>query len=206
MSFVKSIESDQNDEIIFTRVFQFYDIERTINLEDPVWLITWCPDPKLLPSTDFYLQHNVNVKTLTTFLAGCTTGCFCVEATQLGNPHYHGWYQQSEDPFKENIRIASMKTMDHFGRLDLKVCRYPKIDKWYSTRNGLYYYKKDAIDKQLLMNPNPIIVTTESTVNFDILPLVNFINGKKVGTYADNLRDLKFRTEFYTDTIKTMNS
>lgn len=58
MSFVPTLHpmsQELLDDIILTRVMQIYDVERTINLEEPVHLLTWSPDPKQLPSSDFYL-------------------------------------------------------------------------------------------------------------------------------------------------------
>lgn len=191
---------------IVGRAMAIYEIERTINPDQEVWMLTWCPSPKELPDADFYLQHNVNIRLLSDFLKGCSTGCFCVEPFQSGSPHYHGWYQPSYDPVKEQLRIACVKTMQHFGDCKFTKAVHYKIDKWYETRNCLHYYKKQLLDQMLTIDPNPITKDTVSTVNFDVLPLVSFLSTKgRRDKYSEERKNHAFRRDFYTDTIKIMN-
>lgn len=180
--------------------------ESKIDPSSELYLITWAPDPKELPDADFYIQHNVNVELLTQFLKACACGIFCVEATQIGNPHYHGWYQV--DPTKELVRIAVVKTMQRFAPKGLKIApaRSWKFFNWTERGNALYYYKKDICDAFLNVDPNPITKDSESTVNFDTIQWISFFDSRmKIDkSLTDKISDRRFYRSFYGDTLNHM--
>lgn len=188
---------EQKSEII-----EFF--ENTIEEDLELYLITWSPDPKELPDSDFYLQHNMNVDILSSYLKCCHTGLFCVESTQLGNPHYHGWYQVSDS--LELHRLAVIKAMQRFGIVKIAKARTYKIFNWKEQANALYYYKKDLLDAMFTMDPNPITKDSVSTVNFDILEMVGFFNKDLRGmpTIKDTMTNRQFYRQFYGDTIGTI--
>jgi len=93
--------------------------EDRIDTDRTLYLITWNPDPKELPNADFETQHHYSVNLLSDYLKACECGLFCVETSQLGAPHYHGWYQVSQNPDCERNRIIYIKTMQRFGNLKI---------------------------------------------------------------------------------------
>lgn len=137
--------------------------ESTINMDEPLYLITWCPDPKETPDVDFNTQHRFHIDTVVRFLLGCETGLFCVEATQKGEPHYHGWYQMSSEPLVEEFRLAAVKVMQRYGLVKIDEAFDYRIHSWTCRLNALHYYKKDMLDRSLLWEPNPITKYTEIT-------------------------------------------
>lgn len=179
-------------------------MEDYIDRDKPLYLMTWNPDPKETPDADFYLQHNTHVSILSDYLKCCYAGLFCVESTQLGNPHYHGWYQ-IEDSI-ELARIAIMKTLQRFGMVKVAKARSYKINDYNECKNALYYYKKDLLDTMLAMVPNPISKYTESTVDFDKMDMIGFFSKEKNTqvTLRDKISDRKFYRDFYTDSISTL--
>jgi hypothetical protein len=196
---------EQKTEIDISKGWIIEKNESCIDIDEEVYLITWSPDPIELPDSDFYLQHNVNVKILADYLKFCKTGLFCVESTQMGNPHYHGWYQI--DPDKEIMRICLIKTMNRFGIIKITPARSIKINRYSKHSNALYYYKKDVFGSMATITPNPITRKTVSTVNFEVLPMIDFMsNMNKRKQIPDRLSDLKFYEEFYKDTIGYLKS
>lgn len=176
--------------------------ESSIDPEKKLYLITWCPDPKELPDTDFYIQHNVNISLLATFLQCCACGVFCVEATQMGNPHYHGWYQVDDE--KEIGRVAIVKVMQRFGIVKGATANNYKEFSWKEQGNSLYYYKKDffTFKNQL---PNPIFAESVSTVNFDVLDLAGFFaKSKNSSKLSEQISSRQFYSKFYEDTLSTL--
>lgn len=176
--------------------------ESCIDPTEELYLLTWCPDPKELPDSDFYLQHNMNVSLLSDYLKACACGLFCVESTQQGNPHYHGWYQVN--PEKEIYRISLIKTLKRFGDVRIVKSRSHKVNSYNERKNSLYYYKKDLFTSMLAIDPNPITCSTESTVNFEAANFASFFSAGKVRdtTIADKISDRKFYREFYADSLK----
>lgn len=182
-----------------------WDLECSIDEGRELYLITWSPDPKELPDADFYLQHNINVQILSDYLKCCYTGAFCVESTQMGNPHYHGWYQVESK--LELCRIAIIKTMGRFGIVKIVKARSYKIFNWSEKCNALYYYKKDVLDAMYNIDPNPITKDSLSTVDFDVLSMVGFFSRDRYDkTIQDKISDRKFYRDFYSDTIVHLKS
>jgi len=182
-------------------------LETSIDPNEDLYLITWSPDPKQLPDCDLYVQHSLNVRLLANYLKCCSLGVFVLESTQLGNPHYHGWYQVDDD--REIGRIALVKVMKSFGP-QLKITKsYGKYKFFnFNTRgNCLAYYKKDLC-KYFSVQPNPIFSDSTTTFNDDCLQLINFLSpysptNKKL--IADRLSNERFYREFYSDTVKAIN-
>lgn len=176
-----------------------YEEESKIDPEEELYLITWCPDPKEIPDADFYVQHNMNIKLLADYLKTCECGVFCVEPTQEGNPHYHGWYQVAMEYQAE--RVAMMKTMKRFGIVDIKKAKHFKVGIYTKQRNALWYYKKELVTFD--MSPNPIFSATETTIDFECMDLVNFFAKVKT-TKRDIIRTLaerKFYEDYYRNSI-----
>lgn len=171
-----------------TEVVEFW--ESSIDKEEALVLITWSPNPKELPDTDFVTRHRYNYNFLSDFLSCTACGLFCVESTELGNPHYHGWYQHSGDPQKSLTLIAMLKTMERFGNLKItkKVFKY-RINSYSSKGNSLWYYKKDMLDAMLLVMNNPITSTVKDEVDWNYLSFfVNQDIGIKQVAVADSER------------------
>jgi len=197
---------DSFDDIMVKKGEVIDYFESQIDPNEDLIFITWSPDPKEMPDSDFYLQHQVNVKILADYAKACSLCVWCVESTMLGIPHYHGWYQIRDST--ELSRIAIIKTLQRFGRVKVTKCeRSYKINNYEERKNGLYYYKKDLLDSMIEMEPNPIISTSETTVNFDTLDIVGFFSKEKdtMKTLKDKVSDRKFFRDFYSNTLSTVN-
>lgn len=153
-----------DDDVIIAKDWLIYEEEKKILNTRDLYLVTWSPDPKQLPDTDFTLQHKFNVNLLSQLLRTVRCGLFCVESTAMGNPHYHGWYQ--DEPPNELARIAIIKVLQRFGNLKITSGLHYKVDRYYSKGNCLHYYKKDTFDSMLLL---PII----SASSYEPLDWVN---------------------------------
>lgn len=194
------------DRIEILEIMEKLDTEeRKINMDHPVYLLTWCPDPKEMIDADFYIQHNVHVSTLSNYLKACACGAFCVEATQRGVPHYHGWYQVNHET--EKVRVSIVKTMIRFGRVEIGDAKHIRPGSYSSTRNSLHYYKKDVLD--MISEPNPILRDSVSTVDFTTLDMVQFFQGttirSRIGVQT-HLQQRKHVEAFYADTINYANN
>lgn len=192
---------DSDYEAIVNRAVIIWESELDIDTTQPVYLITWSPDPKEMPDCDFDKQHLFNVSAIVTYLKSCSAGVFCVESSQLGHPHYHGWYQV--DSSKEVYRIAQIKVLQRFGLVKItKMKTEPKINKWYEKGNGLYYYKKDLLDSMLTVQCNPITANTpEPSLDFmqDYFVLLTSHSGRKsVKQLEEKVSQYKFYREFYS--------
>lgn len=184
------------------RMAEIWEQEDSINIERPVYLITWSPNPDEEPDANFELQHRYNINLLRDYLSACACGVFCVESTQMGNPHYHGWYQVRDSV--EQVRIAIVKTLQRFGLV--KITRVKKkgcIRKgvWDEYHNSLYYYKKDLLSASMLIEPNPITVNTPKD-DYNWLTSSFFtksISKKQQKLAADSISERQLMLEFYSD-------
>lgn len=150
------IRSEQEvNDMIALKAEAISHAENQIDKNDTVYLLTWSPDPKKLPDCDFINQHLFAVPYVHDYLKWCKTGAACVESTQLGNPHYHMWYQTYDDN-RELARICVIKVLQKVGNIKITPATHIKIDKWYSSKNALFYYKMDCIEQQLFTPYNPI--------------------------------------------------
>lgn len=186
------------EEFMLEKAEIVYQFEGMINLDDKVYLMTWSPDPKQIPDCDFINQHKWCVPYVHDYLIGCRVGLACVESTQLGNPHYHLWYQTSDDPKLESLRIRWIKVLSRIGNVKITSARYVKINDYRKTNNALYYYKVDMLDQQLSTPYNPIYPKME-------LPQIDYndytwffstgkITAKRAHERASAVRELE---EFY---------
>lgn len=176
-------------------------IERTeacIDPEKKLYLFTWSPDPSQLPNADFHCQHDFAMELVAKFLCGCNIGIACVESSQLGNPHYHGWYQVSEDSNKELMRICYSKVLTQYGILKItksKGCF--RLNSYTKAGNCLYYYKKDLFGSMAMVSCNPVVAGMISKI--DPNPWWFDIPGKKytVADLENKISNRKFYEEFY---------
>lgn len=130
--------------------------EERINENEKIYLATWSPDPKQLPDCSFYMQHKWCVPYVQTYLQACQNGVACVESTQIGYPHYHMWYQTSDNCYNEEARIRWVKVLSKIGNIKITTAKYIIVNGWKPTRNALYYYKEDLAGQQLHIRFNPI--------------------------------------------------
>lgn len=160
--FLKATNVDEENAImesqISDKIGKVYETETMIDPDDTLYLMTWSPNPEDLPDADFETQHRFCYNTIADYLVSCRVGLFCVEATQKGNPHYHGWYQLSHNPDLERLRIACVKAMTKFGMLKItpSIGHYKINNYWTDKANCLYYYKKDLLMSMFWVKHNPI--------------------------------------------------
>lgn len=155
-----------DDPKFLDKAYQILKAESSINPDDDIYLITWNPDPKMIPDDDFVNQHRWCVTQLSFYCKTCDVAVFVLEATQLGNPHYHGFYQVSDDPNKEIGRIMMIKKLQHYAPHGLKiekVKRCYRINNWLKGQNALYYYKIDLfryypIDHAVIDSQTPTLL------------------------------------------------
>lgn len=191
------VEEDQDEISYRGDLIRHY--ESLIDETKEVYLFTWNPNPDNLPDADIKVQHLYNVNFLADMLKCCDLGLVCVEGTQRGNPHYHGWYQCSDDSRKELARIAHFKTMEKEAPSGLKITSAITIikDCWYEKSNALYYYKKCLLDNMLCMPHNPVMEDSRCDKNWDTA----FFFTKEKGTkrVADKISARYQMREFYKD-------
>lgn len=188
------------DFLVIEKSTEIWAAEEDIDFDEPLYLITWAPDPSELPNADFTTQHLYMVNLLSGYLKTCASGLFCVETTQRGNPHYHGWYQVSPDPVKEECRIIFIKTLERFGLLKITKSKGHYRINAYSTRsNCLGYYKKDLLDPMLWCNPNPVTSESKCDIDWNVNMLFFVKNGR--GTVSD-LEEKVSLKEFYLQFYK----
>lgn len=173
--------------------------EEKIDLDKHVYLITWSPDPSKLPDSDSSYQHLFNVNLLIDYLKYCSCGIFTHEFTQIGNPHYHGWYQV--DQRLELGRVTMIKVLQKFGNLKIAPVRDNtkiKINNYSNSHSPLYYYKKESFDKIIPKNPITKDTTYDDT-NWatKLFFFVDIVGKKKVGELLDHISNKKYYTNFY---------
>lgn len=184
--------------------YKIYYNEDEIDPDEQLYLITWSPDPEELPHADFITQHTFNVNLLADYLKSCSNGLFCVETTQLGNPHYHGWYQTSDDSKMEYQRIVLVKVLQRFGQLKITKCLgHYRINSYTKQANALYYYKADLFGQMEGVIYNPIDKDTHDNTDWNSYSL--FFQSKKKG-YKESIVDIEnkisqrdFYKQFYND-------
>jgi len=175
--------------------------ETSINKDEPLYLFTWAPNPNELPDCDFQTQHDHSTNVVAHFLQSFEVGLACVESTQMGNPHYHGWYQVSEKPILVKLNIAMVKTLKRLGNLKItKSLGHYKIDSYVQHANCLYYYKKDVMDSMLWVRNNPI--SKETYAEFDYYENQMFFMKPQERRNMDKLKEsvklYAYYEEFYT--------
>jgi len=181
------------------------EAEGEIDPDETLYLITWSPDPSELPNADFNTQHLFNVNILSDFLSTVECGLFCVEASQLGSPHYHGWYQLSTDPIKEKSRLTYIKVMQRFSPHGLKITRskgHYKIGSLVSQANCLYYYKKDLLQSMATIYINPICSQSRVDLDWNSHSHLFMKNGRQsVADIEDKITLKEFYKQFYENSL-----
>jgi len=177
--------------------------EKQIDRDKQLYLMTWCPDPKKMPDCDFDNQHRYMAEWVQTYMYGCEVAGCCVETTQEGNPHYHLWYQLSDDYQKENFRIRWMKCLKSRGLVKVTKSRIYRIHKWGSWHNSLWYYKKDLPYTQLFTPFNPLSHETKiPKVDYSDYNMFFNIRGKKTSKQIVELVSEKKQIElFYKNSL-----
>lgn len=188
---------DEVVDLIASRATLIRYEELRIDEDYPVYLITISPDPKLLPDCDFITQHKYHTNFLASYLSTCKCGLFCVEYTQMGFPHYHGWYQLDLDPVQSLSRISHIKAINAFANVKICKAKSIELDKWYEKCNGLWYYKKECIDAMLFVPFNPISKDTKETTPWATL---SFFSADK--TAYVNVEQQQSQRQFYLDFYK----
>lgn len=194
------------DELLLEKAGLIEYYENLIDDDAELYLITWSPNPEELPDADFETQHKFNISLLSEYLKWCSLGLFCVESTQLGNPHYHGWYQCSDDSNEELGRIATIKTLKRFGNLKISKVKVAYVKNSYSQKsNALYYYKKDAFSQMLYVEDAVIHRHSECTIDWTNIQYSQFFDKEcklKLGQKAENaISEKQWCLDFYRDSF-----
>lgn len=176
--------------------------ESQIDDADKVYLLTVTPLRDSLPDMDFINQHIYFVPYIISYLQFCKCGAACVESTQSGVPHYHMWYQTTDDT-RELARIRWIKILQRIANVKIATdVRYYRKNKWYSKDNALFYYKEDSLGQQLFTPYNPIYATMQGpTIDYSDYSMF-FATGKltsqKVIEKASQVKQLE---EFYKKSL-----
>jgi len=181
-----------------------YSEERKLNEALDTYLITFSPHPSENPDCDFPTQAAFWTNLLADFLGCCKCGLFCVEVNQMGQPHYHGWYQV--DPFKELERIVYVKILQKYGTHALKITKALKVYpcSYRMQCNALHYYKKDVFDGMLDVVNNPISADTKDDTDWNLYSSYFFTleldaRGKeRMRFLSEKISDRAYYRQFYT--------
>lgn len=200
-----SIDELISDEVdyLMQKWMHIVEYESMIKEDEPLYLFTWSPDPDEIPDSDFNTQHRFCLPFMADFLMVVSAGVACVESSQMGNPHYHGWYQVSTDPLKEKLRIVYTKVIKRFGNLKITKSKgHYKIGSLVKQANCLYYYKKDMLQSMATVESNPITGVPYEDVDWSTH--WNLFTKKGRESVADiedriNLKD--FYKEFYANSL-----
>lgn len=179
-----------------------HDAECEIDKDEPLYMFTWSPDVKDgLPDANFDVQHEYTYGIITDYLKYCRCGCACVESSQMGNPHYHGWYQVSED--YEEGRIVIAKVLQKTGNLKITKSKgHFRYHCFHNHSNCLYYYKKDLGGSMFSVSKNPIVADTpQSTVdwNAQYFLFMKDIGRRTVSEIQDTISNKFFYRQFYAN-------
>jgi len=126
--------------------------ESKLDLEKDIYLFTWSIREDEFPDLPFNKQHRYYAGLVVNFLSYQQCGAACVEVNQRGLPHYHGWYQLSDDPINQQLATCVTKVMIRYAPAGFKVTLskgHVKIASWSHRSNCLWYYKKDAPTRML---------------------------------------------------------
>lgn len=199
-----SIDDLISDEVDYLMQKWMHIVHHEEMIDDsPLYLFTWSPNPEEIPDSDFNTQHLFCAPFIADLLLSVRVGIACVEASQMGNPHYHGWYQLSTDPMKEKHRIVHTKVLKRFGNLKITKSKgHYKIGSLSKQANCLYYYKKDLLQSMATVELNPIMGFYD--VKIDWSKHWNLFTKKGRESVADiedrvNLKD--FYKQFYENSL-----
>jgi len=181
-----------------------HDEEEKIDFNEKLILMTWSPDPAQLPDCDFTNQHIFAIQYIITYLQTCKCGVACVEATEAGNPHYHLWYQHSNDYFHERARIKWIKILRRVGNVKITSdVRHVKLNRYHKVGNALWYYKKEAATLQLYTPYNPVCGTTPPPViDYTDYNMFFHVEGRKTSrSILEKVSQMKQLDKFYNKSI-----
>lgn len=206
---LEQMEHPLSDEDIVERTAERAEIirlmEEDIDEDKALYLITWSPDPKQLPDADFQIQHDFNVNLLAQYLRYCDVGIFCLESSQRGNPHYHGWYQVAND-FREKGRIVAVKTLNRFGELKITECKVSyKVNCYSQKANALWYYKKDVHGSMMYYDDSIIVDTSRRDIDWEKMSMTSFFDKTIDGDVYNKMTTRKFCMDFYKDSMNWYN-
>lgn len=182
-------------------------MEWKIDPDKKVYLFTWSPDPSEGPDADFETQHMFWYPAIVDFLNSVEVGIACVEASQLGNPHYHGWYQVSDDPIKERLRCVHIKVMARFAPNGLRITSskgHMKFNSYVAAANCLHYYKKDLLQSMSYIATNPITAKTKKPDHIDWNNKLLLFRRKcreTINELEDKISLKDFYKQFYQDSL-----
>lgn len=191
------IEIPSIDDFLVYVSTTVYAEESNIDDTADIYLITFSPDPSKLPDCDYTLQHAFNVNMLADYLKYCACGLWVHEFTQIGNPHYHGWYQV--DSTKDCFRVVMMKVLNKFGLVKVtKVKSSFKINSYARHTNALGYYKKESFDRIMPYNP----ITKDSLCDYKWTQCSYFFidtvkSRRSVTDVLDTISNRSYYTNFY---------
>jgi len=190
-------------DYLLPKIIDVYEQESSIDPDKSLYLFTWSPNPEEIPDSDFNTQHLFCAPFIADYLLSCGRGIACVESTQLGNPHYHGWYQLSDDPLKERQRLIHIKCLKRFGMVKItsSIGHY-KINSYVAAANCLHYYKKDMLQSMAWVELNPICSYHKINMDWNQHSMLFTKKGREsVADIEDriNLRD--FYKEFYANSL-----
>lgn len=176
--------------------------ESEIAEDQKIYMFTWSPDPNEIPDVSFQEQHDLQHDLLVDFFSYTLTGCACVESTQMGNPHYHGFYQIR--PETELKRIVIVKVMQKYGNLKIaQIKNSYRINSYTKRNNALYYYKKEMASNMLEIEHTPI-TKDSAKLNVNTNEYATFFKlSSRSSVYEKLARVNKFTSaaEFYTKSI-----
>jgi len=180
-----------------------YEIDEGEDLYLTTWALQNDPEKMDMPDADFNTQHHFNVNILSDYLDYCQCGLFCVESTQTGAPHYHGWYQLSRDGKKEAMRICIVKVLQRMGNLKITKSKgHYKLASWSDKANCLYYYKKDLLERQLYTVRNPITRGMQMNIDWnEHYSLFTRKGRQSVSDIEDRINLTQFYKEFYKNSL-----
>lgn len=122
-----------------------WEQEMMIDRSEKLVLFTWSPDPSYLPDCDFDTQHTYICTWIISFLKQMRCGAACVEANESAQPHYHGWYQRTDEYQANKMANVYIKAFKKRGNWKTTTGKIYRRNGWTDTRNCLFYYKKDLL-------------------------------------------------------------
>lgn len=194
-----------DEEAIDLQMFHIGEIienhESHINPDQKLHLFTFSPDPNELPDADFQCQHEFAMMFVVDFLRGCRVGLACVEANINGRPHYHGWFQTSDDANVEMRRIVAVKLMQKYAPRGLKFTEGKRfrVNSYTQHGNCLYYYKKDVFGPMMNVIHNVITRYTVCDIDWEQRAWWFDMPGNKTTSteLIKKMSDRKYFEDFY---------
>lgn len=119
--------------------------ESSIDETQPLYLITWTPNPKRLHfKYDMIKNHKWFRRTVFQQCGKCVNLlCMIPEFNLNGNIHYHGFFQ-----LKDKVKWfkKALPCMKRIGFVKISKAEHYKVFDFRPEGNSLYYYKKEVCD------------------------------------------------------------